>query len=157
MRAERIPVPFKHFTPSPKTKPVSSDAFERKNVQNVLFGIPSHVNTSVFGFVEPDAIRCAPPSAELEFAHPRPSPPKFEHGHAAVTTESIPSPKQYATPGPQPSSFAMFLRILAVGMDVAKGFPEDDIDMDDEQVFREALGPKIREYDPAALKAGHWT
>jgi len=55
------------------------------------------------------------------------------------------------------SSFAMFLRILAVGMEVAKGFPEDDIDMDDEQVFREALGPKIREYDPAALKAGHWT
>ena len=55
------------------------------------------------------------------------------------------------------SSFAMFLRILAVGMDVAKGFPEQDIDMDDEQVFREALGPKIREYDPAALKAGHWT
>ena len=55
------------------------------------------------------------------------------------------------------SSFAMFLRILAVGMDVAKGFPEEDIDMDDEQVFREALGPKIREYDPAALKAGHWT
>jgi hypothetical protein len=55
------------------------------------------------------------------------------------------------------SSFAMFLRILAVGMDVARGFPEEDIDMDDEQVFREALGPKIREYDPAALKAGHWT
>ena len=55
------------------------------------------------------------------------------------------------------SSFAMFLRILAVGMEVAKGFPEQDIDMDDEQVFREALGPKIREYDPAALKAGHWT
>jgi hypothetical protein len=55
------------------------------------------------------------------------------------------------------SSFAMFLRILAVGMNVAKGFPEQDIDMDDEQVFREALGPKIREYDPAALKAGHWT
>jgi hypothetical protein len=55
------------------------------------------------------------------------------------------------------SSFAMFLRILAVGMDVAKGFADQDIDMDDEQVFREALGPKIREYDPAALKAGHWT
>lgn len=55
------------------------------------------------------------------------------------------------------SSFAMFLRILAVGMEVAKGFPEDDIDIDDEQVFREALGPKIRAYDPAALKAGHWT
>jgi hypothetical protein len=55
------------------------------------------------------------------------------------------------------SSFATFLRILAVAMNVAKGFAEDDIDMDDEQVFREALGPKIREYDPAALKAGHWT
>jgi len=55
------------------------------------------------------------------------------------------------------SSFAMFLRILAVSMDVARGFPEENLDMDDEQVFREALGPKIREYDPAALKAGHWT
>jgi hypothetical protein len=55
------------------------------------------------------------------------------------------------------SSFATFLRILAVGMNVAGGFSEDDIDMDDEEVFREALGPKIREYDPAALKAGHWT
>lgn len=55
------------------------------------------------------------------------------------------------------SSFAMFLRILAVSMQVAGGFADDDIDMDDEEVFREALGPKIREYDPAALKAGHWT
>ncbi len=55
------------------------------------------------------------------------------------------------------SSFAMFLRILAIGMEVAGGFPEDGLDMDDEQVFRESLGPKIREYDPAALKAGHWT
>jgi hypothetical protein len=55
------------------------------------------------------------------------------------------------------SSFAMFLRILAIGMEVARGFPEKNLDMDDEQVFRESLGPKIREYDPAALKAGHWT
>jgi len=55
------------------------------------------------------------------------------------------------------SSFALFLRILAVGMDVAKGFDVDDYDVDNEQVFREALGPKIREVDPAALKAGHWT
>jgi hypothetical protein len=46
------------------------------------------------------------------------------------------------------SSFALFLRILAIGMEVARGF---------EQVFREAIGPKIREVDPAALKAGHWT
>jgi hypothetical protein len=55
------------------------------------------------------------------------------------------------------SSFAMFLRILAVAMDVAKNFPERDLDVDDEQVFREALGPRIRQYDPAATKAGHWT
>ena len=55
------------------------------------------------------------------------------------------------------TSFALFLRILAVGMEVAEGFGEDDLDMDDEQVFREALGPRIREYDPAAVKAGHWT
>lgn len=55
------------------------------------------------------------------------------------------------------SSFAMFLRILAIGMEVAKGFPDKDLDIDDEQVFRESLGPRIREYDPAALKAGHWT
>jgi len=55
------------------------------------------------------------------------------------------------------SSFAMFIRILAVGMVVAEGFAEDSFDMDDEEVFREALGPKIREHDPAALKAGHWT
>jgi hypothetical protein len=55
------------------------------------------------------------------------------------------------------STFALFLRILAIGMEVARGFDVDDPDMDDEQVFREAFGPKIREYDPAALKAGHWT
>jgi len=55
------------------------------------------------------------------------------------------------------SSFALFIRILAIGMEVAKGFADDDIDMDDEQVFRDTFGPKIREYDPAALKAGHWT
>jgi len=55
------------------------------------------------------------------------------------------------------SSFALFLRILAIGMDVARGFDVDDYDVDNEQVFREAFGPKIREVDPAALKAGHWT
>jgi hypothetical protein len=55
------------------------------------------------------------------------------------------------------SSFATFLRILAIGMEVAKNFPDRDVDMDDEQVFREALGPRIREYDPKAAKAGHWT
>ena len=55
------------------------------------------------------------------------------------------------------SSFALFVRILALGMELAEGFADDDIDMDDEQVFRDTFGPKIREYDPAALKAGHWT
>lgn len=55
------------------------------------------------------------------------------------------------------SSFALFIRILAVGMELAEGFADDDIDMDDEHVFRESLGPKIRQYDPAAVKAGHWT
>src|SRR5690606_19376198 len=55
------------------------------------------------------------------------------------------------------SSFATFLRVLAVTMEVAEGFNESQLDYDDEFVFREALGPKIREYDPAALKAGHWT
>ncbi len=55
------------------------------------------------------------------------------------------------------SSFATFLRILAIGMEVAKNFPDRDVDMDDEQVFREQLGPRIREHDPAAAKAGHWT
>jgi hypothetical protein len=55
------------------------------------------------------------------------------------------------------SSFATFLRVLAVTMEVAAGFNESQLDYDDEFVFREALGPKIREYDPAALKAGHWT
>lgn len=56
------------------------------------------------------------------------------------------------------SSFALFVRILAVGMEVAEGFADnDDVDPDNEQTFRDALGPRLREYDPAALKAGHWT
>lgn len=55
------------------------------------------------------------------------------------------------------SSFALFLRILAVGMDVADDFPEAGFDVEDEQVFRDTLGPRIRQYDPAAVKAGHWT
>ena len=55
------------------------------------------------------------------------------------------------------SSFALFVRILALGMEMAKGFADEDIDIDDESVFREAFGQKIRQYDPAAVKAGHWT
>ena len=55
------------------------------------------------------------------------------------------------------SSFALFVKILALGIEVGKGFSIDDYDVDNEQVFREALAPRIREVDPAALKAGHWT
>jgi hypothetical protein len=55
------------------------------------------------------------------------------------------------------SSFALFVRILSIGIEVARDFDVDDYDVDNEQVFREALGPKIRAFDPAALKAGHWT
>lgn len=55
------------------------------------------------------------------------------------------------------TSFALFVRILAVNLDVAQGFDIDDYDDDNERVFREALSPRIRQYDPAAVKAGHWT
>jgi hypothetical protein len=55
------------------------------------------------------------------------------------------------------STFAMFVRILAINLEVARDFDIDDYDMDNERVFRESIGPRIREYDPAAVKAGHWT
>lgn len=55
------------------------------------------------------------------------------------------------------SSFAMFLRILAVTLEVAEDFDLDDFDPDNERVYRETLGPRIREVDAAAQKAGHWT
>lgn len=55
------------------------------------------------------------------------------------------------------STFAMFVRILAINLEVAQGFDVDDYDSDNESLFREAVGPRIREYDPAAVKAGHWT
>lgn len=55
------------------------------------------------------------------------------------------------------SNFASFLKVLAVTMEVAEGFDLDDFDPDNERVFRETVGPRIREVDPAAQKAGHWT
>jgi hypothetical protein len=55
------------------------------------------------------------------------------------------------------SSFATFVQILATAMEVAEGFPDDALDPDDEQIFREALAPKIRVIDPTALREGHWT
>jgi hypothetical protein len=49
------------------------------------------------------------------------------------------------------------LRILATSMEVATGFSESSLDADDEAIFREALAPKIKTIDSAALRAGHWT
>ena len=55
------------------------------------------------------------------------------------------------------SSFQQFLRILATAMEVATGFGDGVLDDDDESIFREALAPKIKTLDSAALRAGHWT
>lgn len=55
------------------------------------------------------------------------------------------------------SSFAQFLAIVAAGMDLAKGFAEGIIDVDDEANFRENLAPRVRVIDTAAAKSGHWT
>jgi len=55
------------------------------------------------------------------------------------------------------SSFQQFLRILATGMEVATGFGDAVLDTDDEAIFREALAPKIKTIDSAALRAEHWT
>jgi hypothetical protein len=55
------------------------------------------------------------------------------------------------------SSFAQFLRILATAMEIAAGFGDAIMDDEDEDSFREALGPKVKVIDPAAMRAGHWT
>ncbi len=55
------------------------------------------------------------------------------------------------------SSFAQFLRILATAMEIAAGFGDALMDDEDEDSFREALGPKVKVIDAAALRAGHWT
>lgn len=55
------------------------------------------------------------------------------------------------------SSFQQFLRILATAMEVAVGFGDGLMDDDDEATFREALAPRIKTLDSAALRAGHWT
>jgi hypothetical protein len=55
------------------------------------------------------------------------------------------------------SSFACFLRILTAAMDLAKGFALESFDDQDEAIFREAVSPRIRVIDTAALRAGHWT
>jgi SMI1/KNR4 family protein SUKH-1 len=55
------------------------------------------------------------------------------------------------------SSFAQFLRILSTAMEIASGFGDAIMDDEDEDAFREALGPKVKVIDAAALRAGHWT
>ncbi|MGH7270276.1 MAG: SMI1/KNR4 family protein [Polyangiaceae bacterium] len=55
------------------------------------------------------------------------------------------------------SSFAQFLRILSTAMDIAAGFGDAIMDDEDEDAFRETLGPKVKIIDSAALRAGHWT
>jgi hypothetical protein len=55
------------------------------------------------------------------------------------------------------SSLQQFLRILATSMEVASGFRDTGLDDEDESIFREALAPKIKTIDSAALRAGHWT
>ncbi len=55
------------------------------------------------------------------------------------------------------SSFAQFLRIVATAMEIAAGFGDAIMDDEDEDAFREALGPKVKVIDAAALRAGHWT
>jgi hypothetical protein len=55
------------------------------------------------------------------------------------------------------SSFAQFLRILHIAMEIAAGFGDAIMDDEDEDSFREALGPKVKIIDAAAMRAGHWT
>src|SRR5262245_30884590 len=99
--------PAMHCTPSWNTTPSGLLVEPRMIVARLLFGIPSQWKTSVLGLVVPLAHKRAPPSALLEFAHPCPGSPKLPHGHSAVTTESIPSPKQYVVPGSQPCHSAI--------------------------------------------------
>ena len=51
------------------------------------------------------------------------------------------------------SSFAQFLRILSTAMEIAAGFGDAIMDDEDEDAFREALGPKVKIIDAAALSA----
>ena len=55
------------------------------------------------------------------------------------------------------SSFASFVQLLALGMEVAAGFGEAVFDEQDDDAFREALEPRIKAFDPAAARAKHWS
>ncbi len=70
---------------------------------------------------------------------------------------TVMSGQEKLTPVLVGSSFAQFLRIVAMAMEVAQGFGDAIMDDEDEDSFREALAPKIKIIDAAALRAGHWT
>ncbi len=55
------------------------------------------------------------------------------------------------------STFAQFLQLVGAGLVVARGFGARLADVEDEDAFREAMVPRVRSIDAAALKAGHWT
>ncbi len=55
------------------------------------------------------------------------------------------------------SSFASFIQICALGMELATGFGEAVFDEADDGAFREAFEPKIKAFDPAAARAKHWS
>jgi hypothetical protein len=61
------------------------------------------------------------------------------------------------TPTLAASTFAQFLRILSTAMEIAAGFGDAIMDDEDEDAFREALGPKVKIIDAAAWRAEHWT
>jgi hypothetical protein len=55
------------------------------------------------------------------------------------------------------SSFASFLNILALTMEIASGFGDAVFDQQDDGAFREALEPRIKAFDPQAARAKHWS
>jgi len=55
------------------------------------------------------------------------------------------------------SSFAPAVVTDAFERQIAAGFGDAIMDDEDEDSFREALGPKVKVIDAAALRAGHWT
>ncbi len=69
---------------------------------------------------------------------------------------SMRGPDRWKQPTLAASSFAQFLRIVTTAMEIADGFGDAIMDDEDEDSFREALAPKVKVIDPAALRAGHW-
>ena len=56
------------------------------------------------------------------------------------------------TPTLAASTFAQFLRILSTAMEIASGFGDAIMDDEDEDSYREALGPKVKIIDAAGFK-----